>query len=129
MSWELATCDISQLNVSDAQGEALFASALQPSDTPTAYMVAEAITCALRRFGTGGCVGMMAQEFGDHPDAAAERMCWARQLAAQPQDGTDRKSRWGLRNPPPHRAGGDDRTGRPWQTTRRHHANTRREEK
>jgi len=24
----------------------------------------------------------MAQEFGDHPDAAAERMRWARQLAA-----------------------------------------------
>ena len=74
--------DISQLNVSDAQREALFASALQPSDTPTADMVAEAITCALQQFGTGGCVGMMAQEFGDHPDAAAERMRWARQLAA-----------------------------------------------
>ena len=74
--------DISQLNVSDAQREALFASALQPSDTPTADMVAEAITCALQHFGTGGCVRMMAQEFGDHPDAAAERMRWARQLAA-----------------------------------------------
>jgi hypothetical protein len=24
----------------------------------------------------------MAQEFGDHPDVAAERMRWARQLAA-----------------------------------------------
>jgi hypothetical protein len=74
--------DISQLNVSDAQREALFASALQPSDTPTVDMVAEAITCALQYCGTGGCVGMMAQEFGDHPDAAAERMRWARQLAA-----------------------------------------------
>jgi len=25
----------------------------------------------------------MAQEFGDHPDAAATRMRWARQLIAQ----------------------------------------------
>jgi len=74
--------DITQLNLSDAQREALFASGLQPSDTPTADMVAEAITRAVQQFGIGGCVGRMAQEFGDHPDAAAERMRWARQLAA-----------------------------------------------
>jgi hypothetical protein len=74
--------DISQLNVSTAEREALFASALQPSDAPTAEMVAEAITCSLQLFGVGGCAGRMAQEFGDHPDAAAERMRWARQLAA-----------------------------------------------
>jgi hypothetical protein len=72
---------ITQLNVSDAQREALFASSLQPSDTPTADMVAEAITCALEQFGIGGCAGRMAQEYGDHPDTAAERMRWARQLA------------------------------------------------
>lgn len=74
--------DITQANVSDARREALFASALQPSDTPTADMVAEAISCAVRQLGVGGCVGRVAQEFGDHPDAAAERMRWARQLAA-----------------------------------------------
>jgi hypothetical protein len=28
-----------------------------------------------------GCAGRMAQEFGDHPDAAPSRMRWARQLA------------------------------------------------
>ena len=66
-----------------AQREALFASGLQPSDAPTADMIAEAITCTVRRFGTGGCAGRMAQEFGDHPDAAAERMRWVRQLAVQ----------------------------------------------
>jgi len=69
-------------NLNDARCEALFASGLQPSDAPTAGMVAEAITGAVRRFGTGGCVGRMAQEFGDHPDAAVERMRWVRQLAA-----------------------------------------------
>ena len=36
----------------------------------------------MRQFGIRGCVSRMAQEFGDHPDAAAERMRWIRQLAA-----------------------------------------------
>jgi hypothetical protein len=72
---------VTRPNVNDARCEALFASGLQPSDAPTAGMVAEAITGTVRRFGTGGCAGRMAQEFGDHPDAAAERMRWVRQLA------------------------------------------------
>ena len=37
--------------------EALFASALQPSDSPTADMVAEAINCTVRQFGVRGCAG------------------------------------------------------------------------
>jgi hypothetical protein len=45
-------------------------------------MAAEAMTATVRRFGIDGCVSRMAQEFGDHPDAAAERMSWIRQLAA-----------------------------------------------
>jgi hypothetical protein len=69
-------------NVTDAWCEALFASGLQRSDAPTAEMVAEAIRRAMRQFGIRGCVSRMAQEFGDHPDAAAERMRWIRQLAA-----------------------------------------------
>jgi hypothetical protein len=72
---------ITRLNVTEAWYEAVFASALQPSDSPTAGMVAEAISCALRQFGVRGCAGRMAQEFGDHPDAAAGRMRWVRQLA------------------------------------------------
>jgi hypothetical protein len=66
----------------DAQREALFVSALQPSDTPTADMIAGAITSAIHQFGPRGCAARMAQEFGDHPEAAAARMRWARQLAA-----------------------------------------------
>jgi len=46
-------------------------------------MVAEAITVAVRRLGIRGCIGRMAQEFGDHPEAAAERMRWVRRLAAE----------------------------------------------
>jgi len=72
---------MTRLNVNEAWYEALFASALQPSDSPTADVVAEAISCALRQFGVRGCAGRMAQEFGNHPDAAASRMRWVRQLA------------------------------------------------
>ena len=76
---------VTRLNVSDARCLALFASGLQPSETPTAEMVAAAINRAIRRLGVRGCVARMAQEFGDHPDAAATRMPWARQLAVWPR--------------------------------------------
>jgi hypothetical protein len=46
-------------------------------------MIAAAISSAVQRFGPSGCTERMAQEFGDHPDAAAQRMRWARRLAAQ----------------------------------------------
>ena len=66
-----------------ARCAALFASGLQRSDAPTASMAAEAITATIRRFGIHGCISRMAQEFGDHPEAAAERMRWICQLAAE----------------------------------------------
>ena len=69
------------LDPDDGWCEALFASALQPSDCPTAEMIAEAIGRTVRRLGAGGCISQMAQEFGDHPEAAAGRMRWVRQLA------------------------------------------------
>ena len=72
---------VTGLNVSNVRCLALFASGLQPSDAPTAETVAQAINRAIRRLGLHGCVVRMAQEFGDHPDAAATRMRWARQLA------------------------------------------------
>jgi hypothetical protein len=76
---------VTRLNVSDARCLALFVSGLQPSDAPSAEAVAQAINRAIRRLGVRGCVARMAQEFGDHPDAAVARMCWARQLAVWPQ--------------------------------------------
>ena len=72
---------MTRLNMHDSRCEALFASGLQRSDTPTAEAVAEAISRAVREFGLRGCVGRMAQEFGDHPEVAADRMRWVRQLA------------------------------------------------
>jgi hypothetical protein len=84
------TAQPAMTRLDEARCEALFASGLQPSDAPTAGMVAAAITRAVRQYGAGGCAGQMAQEFGDHPDAAARRMRWVRQLvqaAARPQAG------------------------------------------
>jgi hypothetical protein len=68
--------------VADRRRAALFASELQPSDAPTGDMITSAISSTLQRFGGRGCAERMAQEFGDHPDAAAERMRWARLVAA-----------------------------------------------
>jgi hypothetical protein len=56
---------------------------LQPSDAPTADVVAEPVSHIMQRPGTHDCASRMAQEFGDHPDAAAKRMRWVRQLAGQ----------------------------------------------
>jgi hypothetical protein len=45
-------------------------------------MIAGAIMSTMHRFGPRGCAAQIAQEFGDHPEAAVARMRWARQLAA-----------------------------------------------
>jgi hypothetical protein len=74
---------MSRLNLNDARSEALFASALQPSDRPTPDQVRAAIMATVRRFGSQGCAARMAQEFGDEPFAAVARMRWAREVIAE----------------------------------------------
>lgn len=74
---------MSRLNLNEARCEALFASALQRSDELTAAAVAAEISRTVRKFGLDGCADRMAQEFGDHPEAACERMRWARYLVGQ----------------------------------------------
>lgn len=59
------------------RAEALFVSSLRPSDKPAKPQVEAAIAAALQTLGVTGCVGAMAQEFGDHPETAASRMQWA----------------------------------------------------
>lgn len=72
---------MNRLTINQAWCEALFASRLQRSDLLTADALTEVINRTVWRLGVGGCIGLMAQEFGDHPEAAAERMRWVRQLA------------------------------------------------
>ena len=69
-----------ELNARGTLCEALFASGLQRSSRVTSEAVAEAASWAVRRFGADGCAGLMAQEFGDHPEVAAGRMRWIREL-------------------------------------------------
>ena len=63
--------------------DALFASVLQCSDNPSAGQVRKAIAAAVRAYGGLGCVQRVAQEFGDHPEAAVNRMRWARAVAGE----------------------------------------------
>lgn len=63
--------------------DALFASVLQRSDNPSAGQVRKAIAAAVRAYGGLGCVQRVAQEFGDHPEAAVNRMRWARAVASE----------------------------------------------
>jgi hypothetical protein len=63
--------------------DALFVSALQRWDQPSPGQVRQAVTTAVRAFGPRGCAARVAQEFGDHPEAAVARMRWARELAAE----------------------------------------------
>ena len=61
--------------------DALFVSALQRSDAPTAGQIRQAVDAAVMAFGGPGCAERVAQEFGDHPETAAARMRWARAAA------------------------------------------------
>jgi len=79
---------MTKLNVIDARCAALFVSELQQSDAPTGYAVAEAVQQAVLRFGIRGCEGRMAQEWGDHPEAAMDRMRWVRRLVGELQIGS-----------------------------------------
>jgi hypothetical protein len=74
---------MTRLNVNEARCEALFASGLQPSDAPSAEVVAEVISRTVRQLGIRGCAARMAQEFGDHPETAIDRMRWVRQLLGE----------------------------------------------
>ncbi|HEX6512930.1 MAG TPA: hypothetical protein VF157_11555 [Chloroflexota bacterium] len=67
-----------QASSTATRAEALFASVLQRSDRPGPGQVRTAIASVVRAHGSLGCAELVAQEFGDHPETAAERMRWAR---------------------------------------------------
>ena len=71
------------LSISAIRADALFVSALQRSDQPSATEVRRAVAAAVGAFGQRGCAGRVAQEFGDHPGTAVTRMRWARQVAGE----------------------------------------------
>jgi hypothetical protein len=65
-------------SVKTAQADALFASALQLSDAPSAVQVRQAVAAAIHAFGARGCAARVAQAYGEHPETAVVRMRWAR---------------------------------------------------
>ena len=66
------------LSITAARADALFVSALQRSDEPSAEQVRQAIAAAVRAFGARGCAARVAQAYGEHPETAVQRMRWAR---------------------------------------------------
>jgi hypothetical protein len=69
-------------NVTALRADALFVSALQRSDELSPSQIRQAVAVAVDKYGVAGCAGRVAHEFGDHPDTAAVRMCWARAVVA-----------------------------------------------
>lgn len=65
--------------VHDVAAEALFVSDLQPSQRPSRQMLEDTVTAMILRHGSDGCAAVVATEFGDHPESAVRRMCWARE--------------------------------------------------
>jgi hypothetical protein len=78
-----------RLHVEAARCEALFVSTLQGSQHPDSNEVRDAVAKTLRKVGVRGCGARVAQEFGDHPETAVERMRWAKEAvsAAYPARG------------------------------------------
>ncbi|MCW2500035.1 MAG: hypothetical protein JWN87_1711 [Frankiales bacterium] len=59
------------------RAEALFASSLQPSESPSPDQVRRTVSETLRQLGTRGCAAQVAGAYGDHPNTAVVRMTWA----------------------------------------------------
>ena len=72
----------SDLTISTARADALYASPLQRSDQPSPAQVHQAIAAAVAAFGIRGCAARVAQAYGEHPETAVLRMRWARAAVA-----------------------------------------------
>jgi hypothetical protein len=70
------------LSISAVRADALFASALQRSDEPSAGQIQRAVDAAIGALGDLGCAAQVAQAYGEHPETAVTRMCWARAAVA-----------------------------------------------
>jgi hypothetical protein len=74
---------MSRLHVEAARCEALFVSSLQGSQRPDSEQIREAVAKTIRTLGVRGCGARVAQEFGDHPETAVERMRWAKEAVSE----------------------------------------------
>ncbi|GAA0585596.1 hypothetical protein GCM10010172_83490 [Paractinoplanes ferrugineus] len=58
--------------------DALFLSHVQRSQRPSPEIIRAAVSDTVVRIGEARCAELVAQEFGEHPDCAPDRMRWAR---------------------------------------------------
>jgi hypothetical protein len=96
------------VSISTARADALFASALQRSDEPSAAQVRQAIAAAIGAFGARGCAARVAQAYGEHPETAVLRMRWA--CAIVKGDGRPDRASGGARPGPARAAAPGQRT-------------------
>ncbi len=73
---------MNHLSISEVRADGLVEGTLQYSDQPSSGQVRRAVAWAVREFGSQGCAGRVAQEFGEHPELAVARMRWALRLTA-----------------------------------------------
>ena len=92
------------LSISTARADALFASALQRSDEPSAAQIHQAIAAAVRAFGVRGCAARVAQAYGEHPETAVLRIRWARAAVTSAFGGARPKPANAPAAPPAHRS-------------------------
>jgi hypothetical protein len=59
------------------RAEALFVSDVQRADRVDTSCIRSAVMRSVRRHGPRGCAALVAHEFGEHPETAVSRMCWA----------------------------------------------------
>jgi hypothetical protein len=96
---------------SAVRAEALFASVLQRSERPSPGQVRKAVAAAERAYGGRGCAELVAQEFGDHPETAVERMRWARAMVGEVFTARQGPAHDGVRRGPGRLVGGLRRRG------------------
>lgn len=70
-------------DLATARSHALFLCELQPSEHPDIEQVHAAVQRTVQAYGVRGCLVRVAQAYGDHPETAAPRMRWARELVAK----------------------------------------------
>ena len=58
------------------RAEALFLSDVQSSESFSAERIRRAVMTTVRRHGPRGVAALVAEEFGEHPDMAVNRMGW-----------------------------------------------------
>jgi hypothetical protein len=77
-----------------ARAEALFVSHLSAGEAPGRAEVDAAIAASVRRWGgIHGCATEVAAAYGEYPETAPSRMCWARAVVDVLYDAPERRPR------------------------------------